>query len=574
MNPLNNLRIAHVPGVRVAVMGRALAVTLGLLVLPDSWCGATTYYVHPRVGNDASPGTSVQTPWRTLERASTAKLREGDQLLLAAGQTFPGQLAYEGLAGSALNPIVISSYGDPNVTGHLRPIIDARGWIAGVHLRNSQHIEIRDLLITADAGGLDPRLPANTAMRCGVLVEVDKPGDYAGYCVTNLMVKDVFFESPGFTRDAEEVRSANGTQRYGWGIRFLVTSPGATVRDIAIVDCQITNVSHTGLKLTASSNGLQNVRVQRVQITDPGGPGVQMSGVRGGHFSQLDVNRSGSTNDSRKWGRGSGLWTWGSSEVVIEKSQFQNANGPGDSAGVHIDFNCRNIIVQYNLSANNAGGFCEILGNNYNCAYRYNVSINDGHRVKGKGGAFQEGKTFWLSGYTGDKSARQGPFNSYFYNNTIYVDKDIVAKFAVAPTTRGLFIANNIFYIMGRSEAVQGDQNKVDHGRAVPCEEVVFENNLYLAAGNWPPQLLLQDQSPFVGNPAFQKAGGPELADYIPGNAALVKDKGINILKLPHDNLGLFGGLKVQADILGNRIHGLPDLGAIELTEKVATSEK
>ena len=116
-----------------------------------------------------------------------------------------------------------------------------------------------------------------------------------------------------------------------------------------------------------------------------------------GYFPAPQVHSSGSNDDSRKWGRGSGLWTWGSSDIIIEHNHFLHANGPADSAGCHIDFNCSNVVVQYNFSAYNAGGFCEILGNNYNCAYRYNISVNDGHRVKGENRAFQEGKTFWLS---------------------------------------------------------------------------------------------------------------------------------------------------------------------------------
>jgi hypothetical protein len=254
--------------------------------------------------------------------------------------------------------------------------------------------------------------------------------------------------------------------------------------------------------------------------------------------------------------------------VVIEKSRFVNANGPGDSAGVHIDFNCRNVIVQYNLSANNAGGFCEILGNNYNCAYRYNVSVNDGHRVKGSSGAFQEGKMFWLSGYTGDKSRRSGPFNTYFYNNTIYVSEDIVAKIAVAPTARGVLIANNIFCIMGRSESVLGDQNKADSDLAGPFQNVVFQNNLFLRRDNWPSDLLLQDQAPLIGEPGFQKAGGQTLESYVPSNSKLVKNRGVEITPLPGDTVGLAGGLRMERDILGRPIVGNPDLGAIEMAEQ------
>lgn len=524
-----------------------------------------SYYVHPTRGDDANAGTSPDQPLRTLARASDLRLQAGDRLLLAAGEKFFGSLGYDALAGTETNPVVIAIYSGGPEANNLPAIIDAKGYEAGVRLKNCSHFELRNLQITANGGGIAPGQGAKPEMRCGVLVLADQPGEYRGFNLTNLTVKDVFFETPGFVRGAEEVRTANGTQSYGWGIRFLNTAADAILKDITIRDCRIENLSHTGLKLTAPSNGLQNVTVQGVQIARTGGPGVQMSGVRGGHFSHLDVNSSGSTNDTRNWKRGSGLWTWGSSDIIIEKSRFTNANGPGDSAGVHIDFNCRNVIVQYNFSAHNAGGFCEILGNNHNCAYRYNVSVNDGHRVKGVNGAFQEGKTFWLSGYTGDKSPRQGPFNSYFYNNTIYVSEDLVAKFAVGPTARGVLIANNIFYIKGRSAAVVGDQNRADSGQAAVLPNVVFQNNLFLRADNWPGDSALQDQSPLIGDPEFAHGGGLRLADYVPRNASLVRNRGIAIPRLPQDEAGLLSGLQVERDILGEPIVGLPDLGAIEL---------
>jgi len=197
--------------------------------------------------------------------------------------------------------------------------------------------------------------------------------------------------------------------------------------------------------LTGTKESIQNIKLLNNKITDVGGPGVQMSGVKTGLVSGNYINGSGSKTDSRHWGRGSGLWTWGTSDVIIEKNSFLNANGPGDSAGCHIDYNCNNIIVQYNLSANNAGGFCEILGNNYNCAYRYNIGVNDGFRVKGKNGAFQEGKIFWLSGYVGTKVKPKGPFNSYIYNNTIYTKSDMIAQVAVGISAEGVLLANNIF---------------------------------------------------------------------------------------------------------------------------------
>ncbi len=528
-------------------------------------CHAANYYVHPLSGDDSHSGHSPQTPFRTLERAGTLSLQAGDHVLLAAGQTFAGQLALDGITGTVAAPIIVSTYTGNETPTNVFATIDAKGHAAGVFLRNTAHVQIENLHITGNSGGMRPESRGNRDMRCGVLVQADRPGDYVGLSLSNLVIRDVFYEAPGFVRSAEEVKTANGTQRYGWGIRFMVNSSAATMKDIVVRDCEIRNVSHTGLKLTAPTNGMQNVTVQRLRVENSGGPGVQMSGMRGGHFSEMEVTGSGSTNDSRNWSRGSGLWTWQTSDVVIERSRFRNANGPGDSAGVHIDYHCRDIVVQHNLSANNAGGFCEVLGNNHNIAYRYNVSVNDGHRVKGQNGAFQEGKTFWLSGYTGDKSPRQGPFNTYFYNNTIYVSEDLVAKVAVAPTTRGVLIANNIFYVKGRSETVLGDQNRPDAGKARTIPGVVFQNNLFLRPANWPSDSVVQDQSPIVGDPKFQNGGGLRLEDYIPRSTDLVRNRGIPIPRIPNDEIGLPAGIRVERDILGNRIIDKPDLGAIEL---------
>lgn len=541
----------------------AALVAVGLTTAPV--CGAADYYLHPVLGNDANPGTNPEAPLRSLKRAGEIRLLAGDRMLLAAGQKFAGQLGYEGLAGNATGPIVISSYAAENGGGHTRATIDAKGSTAGILLRNCAHIVIENLQITANAGGMNPASLGTKGMRCGVLIEADEPGDYLGFKIDNVFIKNVFFEKPGFVRPANEVKSANGTQSYGWGIRFMVNSPNTVMRDITINSCRIENVSHTGLKFTGPRKSLQNVDVRRLVVGNTGGPGVQISGMSGGHFSGLDVNGSGSTDDSRNWGRGSGLWTWNSSEILIEKSRFQNANGPGDSAGVHIDYHCRNVIVQYNLSANNAGGFCEILGDNHNCAYRYNVSVNDGHRVKNSNGAFQEGKIFWLSGYTGSKSPHKGPFNSYFYNNTIYVGEKQVARISVAPTSRGVLIANNIFHFKGGSKTVAGDQDKREAKLGASPDNVVFTNNLFLHGENWPEDAPIKDKSPMTGDPQFKNGGGVQVVDYLPCNVNLVRDKGIKIFNIPGDALGLLGGLEMETDILGKPIRNQPDMGAIEL---------
>ena len=80
-----------------------------------------------------------------------------------------------------------------------------------------------------------------------------------------------------------------------------------------------------------------------------------------------------------------------------------------------------------------------------------------------------------------------------------------------------------------------------------------------------PEDLQIKDANMIIGEPGFAKPGGVEAKDYIVGNAALVKDKGIKIEKLPGDEIGIKEGLDVKEDIFGNPIVGLLDLGAIEI---------
>ena len=277
------------------------------------------------------------------------------------------------------------------------------------------------------------------------------------------------------------------------------------------------------------------------------------------------TDHTGSSIDPRMHARGSGIWPWTCKNVLIERNSFMHARGKADSCGAHIDFNCSDVVVQYNLSLDNAGGFVEILGNDKNCCYRYNISINDGFRVKGENGAHQEGKVLWTSGFVGSKKKKHGPYNSYVYNNTVFVKEDIRTCFSFTRTTEGILVANNIFYIMGGTADVSGDQDTQSEDMSRTIKNAVFKNNLFQKAGILPESLIIKDIAPLLGNPGFANAGGIKPEDYIPGNKALVKDKGITIEKIPGDPVGLKIGLEVETDFFGNSIQGPPDLGAIEL---------
>ncbi|WP_036693103.1 right-handed parallel beta-helix repeat-containing protein [Pedobacter glucosidilyticus] len=535
-----------------------LAFLLTCAFLPGE---AKNYYFNAQNGQDNYSGLSPNHAFRSLAKIAELKLIAGDSILLAGGITFYEPLILKGLKGNHDKPIVISTY---KTEGFTKAKIDAKDFANGVLLLNCSSVEVSNLFITANAGRLEPVNGKLPEMRCGVLVKSNYAGKFSHINLKNLTIKDVYYEEPGFTRGKDEVKTSNGTQKYGWGIRFIVEGE-ALLDNIKVEACDIAHVSHTGLKLTGKKESILNIKLLNNKVTNVGGPGIQMSGVKKGLVSGNLIDSSGSKKDSRNWGRGSGLWTWGTSDVIIEKNAFLNANGPGDSAGCHIDYNCNNIIVQYNLSANNAGGFCEILGNNYNCAYRYNISINDGFRIKGKDGAFQEGKIFWLSGYVGNKIKPKGPFNSYIYNNTIYTKNEMIAQVAIATSASGVLVANNIFHLEGVSKFVAGDQLKAESIEQVEIDNCFFQNNLFLRKNSWPKEAIIKDTKPLYGDAAFTNKGGFKLEDYIPKNTALIKDKGIEIKKINGDAVGLTVGLAVEYDILGNKITAMPDLGAIEI---------
>lgn len=527
---------------------------------------SVTYYFDSVNGSDLNQGISSEKPFRTLNKINEIDFNSGDSILLSNGSYFSGNIKL-----IDKNDIHISNYNNQEKT---YPIINSKGHIAGVYIENSSNISVSNIQVTANGGGVieeyenlsTNKITDKAIMRAGILVNVSKKKIFKNILIDNVIVSNVFFEDLGFKRDPSEVRTSMGTQAYGFGIRFFNSSQSGSIEGIIVSNCFIENVGHTGIKMTSSiGKRFKNIEVSNNRLLRTGGPSIQFSRVEDLHVYGNEVKFSGSPDDTRKWGRGSGLWTWGSSNVLIEKNSFMYANGPADSAGVHIDFNCDNVIIQHNLSVGNAGGFIEILGNNYNCSYRYNISVNDGHRIKGQNNAFQEGKTFWLSGFIGRGRERNGPFNSYIYNNTIYVKEDIISKIAVDKASNGVLVANNIFHIEGDSEFVLGDQYRPDKGGGNKIKNVFFENNLFLKDSYWPKDVLIQPLNSLFGNANFKNGGGEKISNYIPLNNKLIKDKGVVINNIYNDSIGLKGGLNVEFDILGNKIKDLPDLGAIEL---------
>ena len=510
---------------------------LTLFALHASAGAADTYYFNAEYGNDANDGRSAETAWKSLDRVKGIPLEGGDEVLLKRGAVFEGPLLIEGAEGSQERPVVVDAYGE----GHL-PVIDASRTPPGVRVRLSHFVEIRNIEITSDGG----KAGTSSGLRSGVRIEAGAKGQCGNIRLAHLHIHDVFNNAAG---DGKGIHIVEADQWYALG-------------GISIEQCRIERTASLGVLVEKAENiVLLNNRFQQT-----GGPGCVYKHSRNLTIRSNAVDGSGSQLDPRMRGRGSCMWAIGCKDVLVEHNRFTRAWGINDSCGFHIDINNKNVVVQYNFSAENAGGFVEILGRNENCAYRYNISVNDGWRVAGENGAVRDGHVLWTTGFTVNKG-RVGPYNSYIYNNTVYVKKDIHASFAFGKTTDGVLICNNIFHILGTpvNESLRDWRKDPPNAK---INNVLFCSNLYLRADTLPKDLPIQDERMLIGDPQFAHPGGLDAADYVPSAVSLVRDKGIEIRRLPGDELGLKKGLQVKEDYFGNPIIGMPDLGAVEISNK------
>lgn len=438
-----------------------------------------TLYVDATAGKDSNRGTSASAPLKTLSALEALSLKPGDRVLLKGGATYRGTIELVDLNKKGDAPILIGSYGEG------KALIDFAGYPAGVKIENTSNVTVADLKLTANGG------PASTGymLREGDEAERYRYGVFVnsvgskmkGITIFNVDMRDIYYYNEGDKNTPTHIRpcrmwSTNGEAEYGWGIRALSRSKvgGGGIDGLTIKDCHIKDVSHTGIKVNGTrETPISNVLIEGCTILDAGGPGSQFGGVFDAVMRRCKTVNSGSRSEPRKWGRGSGMWTHTCENFIFEHNLFQNAQGIADCCGGHIDIGCKDVVMQYNLSKDNAGGFVEILGRNQNCSYRYNISINDGWRnptdnaqdafwqweakaVDAQGNDMRKiigkyGCLITVNGHT--NKFFEGPFQSYIYNNTIVCSADRKDRFTngfifeIASSAEGVLVANNIFWV-------------------------------------------------------------------------------------------------------------------------------
>lgn len=489
---------------RAGLIGLLLFVLSGAVqAQPDS---PAQFYVSSTTGDDRASGTSPDEAWRTLERASAQPLAPQDALLLRAGDRFVGQLVLQS-SGAPGRPLRVTRFGEGP-----KPVIDAGsapegGFPAAILIRNHQHIEISDLEIvnTIDR----PRRGEHRDHAFGIHVINDSGMALEHFRIERLTIRDIFAaELDDGTEDAfnRVIVSA---------IRFAVFPPegGARpghFRDIVIAGndisrtgrfgVQITNPGDEGQATNAAARDLEtgfnrDIVIRDNRFTQLGGSAVQLGGARFALIENNDFVQTGSSEvPGRMVGRGSGAWVINSRDIVAQHNRSHHVRGYKDSYGMHVDFGNMDVLFQYNLSHDSEGGFVEILGNNRNIIWRYNISINDGLREK-------DGNTIWLSLWSPKMEPSQG---IHIYNNTIFVRPGLYPDLDLR--ARGVAIWNNIFAVS--RHAMIGEQYRAEPG----SKQLALEHNLFFGRVN--PGFAKLDPGGIRGDPRFLNPGSADPRGY------------------------------------------------------------
>lgn len=513
------------------------------------------FYISSSEGDDSNDGSTPATAFKSLEKISNTYLVAGDSVLFKRGDVFNGQLRVNG-SGNPDMSVVVSAYG----TGD-KPLIDGAAgelgsYVTAVLIENQDHIMLSDLAITNDRSQPMEGEPDDKAHGIWLQNSSDRTMNHIRF--NNLDINGVFaYQSPDPAGSAFRIHCDKNFSEEG----------ARNINDIIIENCYIANIASYGMVIGhqggAGADSLMrnsNIIIRNNHFFQTGGSSILPAKVYNCLIENNIFEYPGSNADPRMKARGSALWFFNSRNGIVQNNVSLHVRGEGDSYGYHIDYNNKNIIFQYNYSEDAEGGFVEVLGNNKNVGYRYNVSVNDGFR--------SNAKTFWMSGYAGSSNDKIPSDSVYVYNNTIYLGNN--QSTGISLSKGSMFLYNNIIYADEGAQIGSVVSILEEEGR-----EIVNHNNLYF--GDISPSFIERDSIPILADPLYYKASDLSADNYkiTEGSPALNQSRNeMPGLKFPMAGKGIFKNITEEptVDYFGNPVdfNNNPHLGAFNGTPGMA----
>lgn len=518
----------------------------------------TAYYVSSSEGDDDNAGTKDE-PWQTLSKISTVTLMFGDTVSFKSGDEFKGHYSVRG-SGSEDHPILITAYGEGE-----KPILNGQvGSEAGgdyqeaIRIENCSHIILDGIEVKNDR--LVTRSGVKDTDAFGISIHNSSDKTMKNFTFRNITVKDVFAVQPMLSHEDFDAIQVSGIKFSS--ARNTVAGKEKTIDGILIEDSYFTNLQRLGIMFIGgggndgigndSINRIMNVEVSNNEFYYNGGTAVLPNGTYNCLIENNIFDHPGADTDPRMPARGSSVWTYRAMNTVIQYNMCLSTRGYLDSYGIHIDKHNTNTFVQYNYMDDCIGGFAEILADNIDAVYRFNVDVNSGFR-------YTEGVSDWTAGSStiyvysdrwteSDQSGLMLSDGVYIYNNTVVIDKPFTTTFNV--DAKNMFIYNNIF-----SSTNGGTMGHLEYKVKSNDTPLTMTHNLY--EGNVNTEWVSMDSSPVSGNPRFTGEGEDKMP-YKLSSRSLAIDAGTNITgpKVNNAGYGVFKDITPYptVDFYGNPI--------------------
>lgn len=528
----------------------------------------TSYYISSSSGDDNDSG-SIDAPWKSLDKISSAFLFPGDSVLFKRGDRFDGHFVVTS-SGSAEKPILIACYGE----GAL-PIISGEVGEAGsgdyqeaILVENAEYlifdgIEIQNERLITRSGVADTDA-------YGIYVKNTGTKVMHNLVFQNMVFKNVFAVQPMLDPD-----DFNSIQVSGLAFQCSKNTEigkEKNIDGILVKNCFFGNLQRFGIQFKHSGgnegvgndsiNRNMNIHIHNNEFSYNGGTGVLPNSTYNCLIENNIFDHPGASTDPRMPGRGSSIWNYKAINTIMQYNMCLSTRGYLDSHGIHIDNHNKNTFVQYNYMEDCEGGFVEILHGNTNAVYRFNVSVNDGWRVNENWE--DSNHTIWVSS---DRWNELNPTDGvYIYNNTCVINKPYTTS--INMDGKNMFVYNNIW--SSTNGAGMGEQNPKVRNQDTPF---TMTNNLF--EGTVSAEVISWDVDPVIDDAKFTGVGdNKEAYQLLPGSPAINSGTAISGPVVPGAGHGVFKDIPSfpNVDFYGNPIdliNGTPNIGACNTKEGI-----
>lgn len=424
-----------------------------------------TFYVSSGPeGDDGNSGTSIASPWKTLDKVNNTIFMPGDQILFKSGSVWQGQLNITN-SGNETNPIIYDSYGNGS-----RPIINGDGiallktYTGAIYIYNAEYFSINNLEIT-NQNANNPSGERNDYL-WGIYALKNNAAAARNIVISNCYIHHVNGNASGKKTGGIYITAdkSNGNDQKGW------------YDDLKIINNIIEYTGGLGIgtqspysrvddrPFTGKRRPFMNVLIKGNKIDHTGRNNIIIRVSDDAVVEHNTLARSSRNPDET----GHSIFPFNCIGVKIQYNEaYGNVGSDGDKdrGGFDADYRCYYTKIQYNFSHDNFWGFGIMReGPNVGVIIRYNISQNDK-------------KLIYYYGFQSDQRMK----TATVYNNTHYISADNTSIFGQGSYADREALKtnyyNNIFYFEGENAVIGKIDSVKVNGNKVPS--VKFENNLF-----------------------------------------------------------------------------------------------